>query len=73
MTFIPLYINGRFAAQKLSGVQRFAMEMTGALVRAYGDRVRVLLPPDAKLEIAGAYVVGRAQGKFGNSLNFLAT
>jgi len=62
-TFVPLYINGRFAAQKLSGVQRFAIEMTDALVRAYGDRVHVLLPPDATLEIAGGYVVGRRTGQ----------
>ena len=63
MTFVPLYINGRFAAQKLSGVQRFAVEMTAALVRAYGDRVHILMPPDATLEIDGAYVVGRRTGQ----------
>jgi glycosyltransferase involved in cell wall biosynthesis len=63
MTFVPLYINGRFAAQKLSGVQRFALEMTAALVRAYGDRVHILMPPDATLEIDGAYVVGRRTGQ----------
>ncbi len=63
MTFIPLYINGRFASQKLSGVQRFAIEMTAALMRAYGDRVHVLLPPDATFEIPGACVVGQRTGQ----------
>jgi len=68
MTFIPLYINGRFAAQKLSGVQRFAMEMTAAMVSAYGDRVHILMPPDATLELAGGYVVGRRTGQIWEQL-----
>jgi len=63
MTPVPLYINGRFAAQKLSGVQRFAIEMTAALAQAYGDRVHILVPPDATLEIDGAHVVGRRTGQ----------
>jgi glycosyltransferase involved in cell wall biosynthesis len=31
----PLYVNGRFLAQSLSGVQRFAVEMTQALARQW--------------------------------------
>ncbi len=32
-------------------------------MNAYGDRVHILLPPDATLEIDGAYVVGRRTGQ----------
>jgi glycosyltransferase involved in cell wall biosynthesis len=39
-----LYINGRFRAQKLSGVQRFATEITAALQAVDADRVVVLAP-----------------------------
>jgi len=63
MNPIPLYINGRFAAQNLSGVQRFATETTRAMQGVFGDRVQVLLPPDAKLAIAGAKIVGRRTGQ----------
>lgn len=40
----PVYLNGRFLSQKLSGVQRFASEVTAALAEA-GQLSSVLVPP----------------------------
>jgi glycosyltransferase involved in cell wall biosynthesis len=57
----PIYVNGRFATQKLNGVQRFAMEMATVLQRRLG--AQVLLPPDASIDIAGARQVGRRSGQ----------
>lgn len=59
----PLYVNGRFTAQRLTGVQRFAQEMTSALRRRYGERLRVLVPPDAEGAMPGARYVGRLTGQ----------
>ncbi len=54
-----MYINGRFTTQTLSGVQRFATEVTAALQQAHPDRVVLLGPPGAP----GARAVGRWQGQ----------
>jgi hypothetical protein len=39
-----LLVNGRFFSQPLSGVQRFATEITSALRLDYSDNVMVLAP-----------------------------
>jgi glycosyltransferase involved in cell wall biosynthesis len=41
---VPVYVNGRFLRQKLTGVQRFATEITAAMARAASGPV-VLVPP----------------------------
>ncbi len=65
----PLYINGRFAAQNLTGVQRFASEITAALQALLGERLTVLVPPDAKLGLPGAVTVGRRTGQVWEQLD----
>jgi hypothetical protein len=44
----PIYINGRFTTQVHSGVQRFATEMTMAILALYPGQVTVLTPQSAK-------------------------
>ncbi len=58
----PLYVNGRFAAQTLSGVQRFAVEITACL-QALQPGLTVLLPPGSSLAVPAARVVGRRGGQ----------
>jgi len=58
-----IYINGRFAAQKLSGVQRFAMEISGALGVLYPSRVKILMPSDAVDDLPHGETVGRYTGQ----------
>lgn len=65
----PLYINGRFAAQNLTGVQRFASEITAALQNLLGARLVVLVPPDAKPGIQGAMTAGRRTGQVWEQLD----
>ncbi len=59
-----LFVNGRFFSQPLSGVQRFATEMTHALRRQCTDQVVVLGP--AASSGGGDFVrsVGRRGGQF---------
>jgi glycosyltransferase involved in cell wall biosynthesis len=59
-----LYVNGRFLTQPLSGVQRFATEMTAALMRRESGRVVVLGPNGSTLEAGPmpALGVGRHRG-----------
>jgi glycosyltransferase involved in cell wall biosynthesis len=57
-----LYINGRFTAQNLSGVQRFATELTLALQQLQGDSVQLLAPPPQP-DFPGAMVAGRRRGQ----------
>ena len=57
----PLYINGRFATQSLSGVQRFAIEISAALQRLVPD-VQVLMPAGGTAA-HGAVAVGRMHGQ----------
>jgi glycosyltransferase involved in cell wall biosynthesis len=59
----PIYINGRFAAQKFSGVQRFAMEMARALQARGSGGTSVLLPPGAKSDLPSHRHVGRLSGQ----------
>ncbi len=61
----PLYVNGRFLHQPLSGVQRFALEITAALGRIWPGPTPVLLVPrGARVEGApiGTRTVGTRQG-----------
>jgi len=68
----PLYINGRFRVQSLSGVQRFANEITAAISRQWSDqdgpRPIILQPggpvsiPDATLGLHSR-IVGKRNGQ----------
>ncbi|NKC32148.1 glycosyltransferase family 4 protein [Falsiroseomonas selenitidurans] len=61
---MSLAINARFLTQKMSGVQRFAREITQALL-ATGRPIRLLAPPDAPETFAGHPVtrLGRRGGQ----------
>ncbi|MBB2167969.1 glycosyltransferase family 4 protein [Gluconacetobacter aggeris] len=56
---LPVYLNGRFLKQTLSGVQRFATEISAGLVRQ-GVISEIVVPPSGK---EGG---GREGGRFGN-------
>lgn len=64
----PIYVNGRFLAQPLSGVQRFAVEITRSLPRHWGSEAAsgpvVLVPQRASPEALRLPIepVGRAAG-----------
>jgi glycosyltransferase involved in cell wall biosynthesis/GT2 family glycosyltransferase len=57
-----IYVNGRFTAQDLTGVQRFASEMTRALTALHPGMVRVLAPPGAAMSFEGTTIVGHGSG-----------
>jgi glycosyltransferase involved in cell wall biosynthesis len=59
---VRLFINGRFAVQPLSGVQRFAVEIAGAL-QASDARYALLTPPGGSGCWPGAREVGRWTGQ----------
>jgi glycosyltransferase involved in cell wall biosynthesis len=65
-----LYVNGRFLTQPLSGVQRFATEITAALLRRESGRVVVLGPnrsatrPEPVPVPVPVLGVGRHRGNF---------
>jgi len=59
---MSLFINGRFATQSLSGVQRFAIETTRAL-QARDPRYVLLTPPGGGTSWPGAREVGARQGQ----------
>nr|WP_321983140.1 glycosyltransferase family 1 protein [uncultured Lichenicoccus sp.] len=68
-----LFVNGRFLKQPLSGVQRFATEMTAALTRLNPDRVVVLAPVGVEQDgVAGLRVVGKRQGQIWEQLELPA-
>jgi glycosyltransferase involved in cell wall biosynthesis len=58
----PLYINGRFATQNLSGVQRFAQEIAAALLRITPD-AQLLVPAGGAALQRGARETGHLQGQ----------
>jgi glycosyltransferase involved in cell wall biosynthesis len=59
-----VYVNGRFTTQSLSGVQRFATEVTLALQRLRAGGLRLLVPPrPAASVMPGAVQVGRFKGQ----------
>lgn len=57
-----IYINGRFTAQRLSGVQRFAVEISRSLSELYPDRVRILAPKNTSAHAREAQIVGGRTG-----------
>ena len=59
-----LFVNGRFFSQPLSGVQRFATEITNALRLIYPDRVVVLGPAGSRIATSFVRGVGRGKGQF---------
>jgi glycosyltransferase involved in cell wall biosynthesis len=63
ITLDRVYINGRFATQTLSGVQRFATELTRALQHLQVEEVRILVPPHGASAYPGAHEVGRMRGQ----------
>ncbi|MCI0641501.1 MAG: glycosyltransferase family 4 protein [Gemmataceae bacterium] len=72
MPSTPIYINGRFLSQPLSGVQRYARELLAALDELLpsnysGAAPILLLPrnatPDPKLQVIPQRVVGRWTGQ----------
>ena len=64
-----LLINGRFFAQPLSGVQRFATEITNALRKNHPDKIRVLAPPSSNQSAKFTEVVGRHEGHIWEQLD----
>lgn len=58
----PRYINGRFATQPISGVQRFAVELTGAL-QALEPGYQLLTPLGGAGAWPSAREVGKRQGQ----------
>jgi glycosyltransferase involved in cell wall biosynthesis len=58
----PLFINGRFLTQPLSGVQRFASEITAALQRIHRGRVTILAPPGVPVSSPAIRPIGRYCG-----------
>jgi glycosyltransferase involved in cell wall biosynthesis len=59
----PLYINGRFLAQPLAGVQRYATEMSRALLEQYPGQVIILAPRSANPAGFGERRVGVLRGQ----------
>ncbi len=59
----PVFINGRFATQKLTGVQRFATELTAALQKSATRPLSILVPPGGAAALPGAHEIGRSQGQ----------
>jgi glycosyltransferase involved in cell wall biosynthesis len=57
-----IYVNGRFTTQALSGVQRFASEITFELQRAQADRIQVITPSEAP-DLRNFKKVGRLGGQ----------
>jgi glycosyltransferase involved in cell wall biosynthesis len=64
ITALPrIYINGRFTTQVHSGVQRFATEMTMAMLALYPGQVTVLTPQSAKRQAFKIKRVGHLNGQ----------
>lgn len=59
----PLYINGRFVTQSLSGVQRFATELSRALLALEGAGARMVVPVAGAQLWPGARETGRLHGQ----------
>lgn len=61
-----IYINARFLSQKITGVQRFAVEVSRELKKIYGEEVILLAPhnviyPDIVKEL-GVRIIGKRTG-----------
>jgi glycosyltransferase involved in cell wall biosynthesis len=65
----PVYINGRFAAQAVTGVQRFALEITSAL-RAIPDLgIKLLAPAGPAADVPDLIRVGHLNGQIWEQLD----
>ena len=61
----PIFVNGRFLTQPMTGVQRVAREVTAALRMRYGSRLSILGPARGMSSDAmNAMRVGRNTGQF---------
>ncbi len=58
----PVFINGRFLAQSLTGVQRYATEMSAAIC-AVLPATQILAPPAAGAAPAHGWLVGKGGGQ----------
>jgi glycosyltransferase involved in cell wall biosynthesis len=65
---MTIFINGRFTTQPLSGVQRFAVEITRAL-QALNPQYTLLTPPGGGTNWGGAREVGTHQGQIWEQLD----
>lgn len=64
-TVPPIFVNGRFLTQPMTGVQRVASEMTAALRTRYGGRLSILGPARGMApDMANATSVGHNTGQF---------
>jgi glycosyltransferase involved in cell wall biosynthesis len=61
MAPMPVFINGRYLAQGLTGVQRYAAEMSAALCARLPD-ARILAPANARSAPSLARLVGKGGG-----------
>jgi glycosyltransferase involved in cell wall biosynthesis len=57
-----LFINGRFLVQPLSGVQRFATEMTAVLQRVHNGPTTVLVPSNSYTGQQAVHMIGHRSG-----------
>jgi glycosyltransferase involved in cell wall biosynthesis len=65
----PIFVNGRFLAQPMTGVQRVAHELTSALSQRYGARLTVLGPARGMADAAAATAVGSRTGQLWEQLD----
>jgi glycosyltransferase involved in cell wall biosynthesis len=60
---VPIFINGRFLGQRLAGVQRYATEMSRALMSLHPEQISILAPRNAPAAGLGERRVGRLTGQ----------
>lgn len=61
---MPIFVNGRFLVQPLTGVQRVAHEVTRVLRAQYGSRLRLLSPAQQHDDVGNAAeTIGRHKGQ----------
>jgi glycosyltransferase involved in cell wall biosynthesis len=65
----PIYINGRFATQAVTGVQRFALEITTALRTTPDLGIKVLAPAGPASMLTDLTRVGRFNGQVWEQLD----
>lgn len=65
---MKIVVNARFLTQKITGVQRFAIELSRELVKIYGDKIKFVAPGNiVQKEIAEEFhveIVGRKSGYY---------
>jgi glycosyltransferase involved in cell wall biosynthesis len=65
----PIYLNGRFLTQTLTGVQRFATEISAALHRLRAVEITTLVPAGTPTEGGSIRSVGRHDGHLWEQLD----